>query len=475
MHTGNLHNRVIPAILILLFSTAFIWYVSTDPVKDIEARMPGMDERPKLIGENDTVEIGEFFEEYQAVELTSGNNWSRFRGPDFDNISKDPTPVASSWPESGPDIKWQIKLGEGHAGPAIHNGKVYVLDYDEKVRADALRCYSLETGEELWKRWYSVAVKRNHGMSRTVPAVSDNYIVSIGPRCHVMCLDTKSGDLLWSLDLVRDFGAEIPQWYTAQCPLIDKGVAVIAVGGEYLMMGVDCLSGEILWRTPNPSAWKMSHSSIFIADIHGLKTYLYMAVGGMCGIAAEGENMGEMLWSSSEWNPTVVATSPVYLGNNEIAFTTGYGAGGGKIRINKEADGYIAQLIEKHSPREGLASEQQTPILSGEYLWTINPKDAGAMRNQLSCYHKSDLSTPVWASGKENRYGLGPYMVVGNKLFLLNDDAELFMFDFKINSVSLLDSFIPFEEGIDAWGPLAFADGYLIMRDSHRMVCLDLR
>jgi outer membrane protein assembly factor BamB len=29
-------------------------------------------------------------------------------------------------------------------------------------------------------------------------------------------------------------------------------------------------------------------------------------------------------------------------------------------------------------------------------------------------------------------------------------------------------------EGQDAWGPLAIADGYLVMRDSKTMVCLDM-
>ena len=101
--------------------------------------------------------------------------------------------------------------------------------------------------------------------------------------------------------------------------------------------------------------------------------------------------------------------------------------------------------------------------------------DAGALRNQLSCYHKSNLHNPVWTSGKDKRYGLGPYMVVNDRMFLVNDDAELSMFRFNMNSVDSLDSFSPFEDGVDAWGPLAFADGFLIMRDSHRMLCLDLR
>ncbi len=55
------------------------------------------------------------------------------------------------------------------------------MDYDEEMRADLLR-YSLETGEELWLRGYQINLKRNHGMSRTVPAVTEDYILTIGPQ-----------------------------------------------------------------------------------------------------------------------------------------------------------------------------------------------------------------------------------------------------------------------------------------------------
>ena len=30
-------------------------------------------------------------------------------------------------------------------------------------------------------------------------------------------------------------------------------------------------------------------------------------------------------------------------------------------------------------------------------------------------------------------------------------------------------------EGEDAWGPFAFADGYLILRDSKHLYCVDLK
>ena len=468
----EINNKLIIIIVVVVFTTMFGWLILGSPPDDPVIRIPGMDGRSRVIGEIDSVIIGEFFEMKSTPVLRTSGSWPRFRGSDYDNICKDPTPIADNWPPEGPPVVWQVAMGEGHAAPAIYDGKVYILDYDEKKRADALRCLSFETGEELWRRWYHVAVKRNHGMSRSIPAVTDKYIVSVGPRCHVMFLDRESGNLLWTLDLVRDYGAEVPQWYTAQCPLIDNDIAVIAVGGEDLLLGIDCATGEIAWRTPNPDKWKMSHSSVLPATIHGKKMYIYMAVGGICGVSAEENDKGTVLWKTTDWSPTVVATSPLHLGNNEIVVTTGYGAGGARIIVDKTPTGFSARVTEIHTPKEGLSSEQQTPLLFGDFIWTINPKDAGALRNQLTCYHVSDLRNPVWSSGKERRFGLGPYLVVGDKMFLLNDDSELFMYNFNTSSVSLLASHKILEEGTDAWGPLAFADGYLLMRDSHNLVCL---
>ena len=137
---------------------------------------------------------------------------------------------------------------------------IYLLDYMKKTGQMFFIVFDLEAGDELWKRWYKVPVKRNHGMSRTIPAVTEDFILTIGPRCHTMCLDRKTGDLLWSIDIEKEYESETPLWYTGQCPLIDEGVAIIATGGKALMIGVDCRTGEKIWELPNPDNWKMSHS-----------------------------------------------------------------------------------------------------------------------------------------------------------------------------------------------------------------------
>ncbi len=358
-------------------------------------------------------------------------------------------------------------------GQPYYKGAVYVLDYDEEARADLLRCFSLETGEELWKRGYFINLKRNHGMSRTVPAVTEDYIVSIGPRSHVMCVRRQDGAFVWGLNVEKDYGTEIPLWYTGQCPLIDDGKAIIATGGTALVVALDLETGEVLWETPNTGAWQMSHSSLVPFEFNGVKMYVYSAYGGACGIAADGARAGEILWETTAWNHQVVAPSPVCLPDGKIFLTAGYGAGAMVLQLKGDAAGFEVEVRNEYLPKDGLASEQQTPVGFEGHLLGILPKDAGPLRNQLICVHPDDFTKVVWSSGPEKRFGLGPYMIADDKLFIVSDDGTLTIASPSTREYIELDSYRVLE-GHDAWGPLAVADGYLVMRDSKTMVCLDM-
>ena len=59
-------------------------------------------------------------------------------------------------------------------------------------------------------------------------------------------------------------------------------------------------------------------------------------------------------------------------------------------------------------------------------------------------------------------------------MFILNDDATLTIARPSTREFILLDQALVFEDAHDAWAPFALADGYLIMRDSKKMVCIDL-
>jgi outer membrane protein assembly factor BamB len=473
---SNKNEKYIILISLVIGFTLTVYWIMYNPVKDFEASIPGMDNRPDSIsGNSEVVIIGENFVKLATDSIKHRtSNWTGFRGSNRDNISLEDTRLIDNFPDNNPEVLWKVDLGEGHAAPVIFNGRVYLLDYIEDEKVDALRCFSLESGTELWQRKYNVHIKRNHGMSRTIPAVTDNYIVTIGPKGHVMCSSPDNGDFYWGIDLVKEFKTEIPFWYTGQCPLIDNDIAIIAPGGSSLLIAVDCKTGNTNWETLNPDNWGMSHSSVMPMVLDGKKMYVYAAIGGICGISAEGNDVGEILWKITDFAPNVVAPSPLVLDNGKIFMTAGYGAGSILFQVKNVNGNYKTSVLQMFKPKKGIASEQQTPILFNGHIFTILPKDAGSNRNQFVCCSADDCKDIIWTSGKSDRFGLGPYMIADNKFFILKDDGTLSIAKATTDGFKLLSK-TKILNGHDAWAPMAIADGKLLLRDSKQMLCVDIQ
>lgn len=208
--------------------------------------------------------------------------------------------------------------------------------------------------------------------------------------------------------------------------------------------------------------------------IKGKKTYVYCAVGGVCGISASGADKGKILWETSEFAPAVIAPSPVVLENGMILIMAGYGAGSALIKVNHARESYSARVVSKYKPSEGMASEQQTPVKLNGYLYGIQPKDAGTLREQFVCFKQEDCMKVLMSSGKTIRFGLGPYIYADGKFYILNDDGEMTIAKANPGKFQVLDK-ARIIEGQDSWGPLAITGGYLLMRDSKQLVCIDIK
>ncbi len=451
---------------------SLFYWLSYDPTALLAAEVPGYDAAPtgaEALGER--VDLEGFLESFGGAPADLPGAWPSFRGEGFDNISESAPPLSASWGSDGPEIVWSVEIGGGYAAPAVLNGTVYLMDYNEEDRKDVFRAFSLEDGEEIWRRSYKVMVKRNHGMSRTIPAVTEKYIVTMGPKCHVVCLDTSTGEFRWGLDLQADYGTEEPLWYAAQCPIIENGQTIIApCGDEVLMMAVECETGEVVWETPNDRGWQMSHSSIMPMTILGKKMYVYVALGGISGVSAEGEDAGELLWDVP-WDAKVVAPSPVQVGDDRIFITAGYGSGNTFLQMREEGGGYSAEVIYRNEPGEGLSCEQQTPIYTDGLLYGIMPKDAGALKGQFVCYRPD--GTLEWSSGSDKRFGFGPFLKADNKFYIMDDHGVLTMLDatqsgyVQLGQAHLL-------EGHDPWGPIALAGSRMFLRDMDRLICVEV-
>jgi len=447
----------------------FIWLFS-DAAKDLKERLPGEDNRTKILArEDEPIKITGRLVKYDGVPADLPGAWPRFRGPNIDAISNDENiTLARSWPDSGPKILWSVDVGEGYAGAAVMAGRVYILDYDQENKADAVRCLSLDDGKEIWRYSYDVKIKRFHGMSRTVPAVTEKHIVTIGPKCHVTCLDSMTGEFRWMLNLVREYGTKVPQWYTAQCPLIEDGKAIIAPAGEVLMMAVDAATGETVWETPNTDSWVMTHSSVIPMEFNGKRLYIYCggdtASGGVIGISAKD---GSVLWKTDQWKVRTNVPCPVIVGDDRIFLCAGYGQyenGCTMVRLN-ETDGTIVAKHEYIYPIDVFGSMQQTPILYEDHIYGVR------LDKQLVCLGLDGKI--VWTSTSANKFGSGAYMIANGLLYVLNDSGVLTLVEPTSRGyVELAKAEVL--PGHESWGPMAIVSGRLIIRNFNRMICLDV-
>ena len=473
----NYKNRQLASFVtiavILLYIGIIVGWHFYSPRDELAIQSPGTDERPEGTARNiDDVYIGEFFMKYEEIMSELIGKWTCFRGEKSTNIIVTPEKVSTS--DGDYPVLWTVETGEGYAAPVINNGKLYFLDYNESLNSDALRCFDLESGKELWRRWYRVPMKRNHGFSRTVPAIGDGYIITVGPKGYVMCCDPMTGDLKWSFDMLKEFKITIPQWYAGQCPLVDDNTLILAPAGEdILFAGFDCRSGEILWTTPNTLKYKMSHSSVIPMTLCGKKMYVYAGEGGVCSISAEKADIGKLLWETSKWQPSVIAPSPVQVSTNQFFICAGYGAGGALFQIERQGEKWTASVVNQYKPSNGLSSEQQTPIFYNNMLIAVNPKDGGQRRHRLVCHSPADLHNPLWTSAADERIGEGPYLIINNHLFAFSDAGELFVYEIMQQSMNLVKR-QKIMEGIDAYGPLAYADGILIVSDAHTLKALKI-
>lgn len=450
-----------------LFLTQHLFLNGKD--EKISARIPN-ERNSKARGSiSARVNISGEFESFKGSFSKSDARYSGFRGGNSLNIINSGYELSKK--AEGLNEIFSIELGDGYAGAAIGHGALYVLDYIEGL-GDSLRAFSLDDGKEIWRRSYSVKVKRNHGFSRSVPFVSDEAVISMGPKCHVMALDPISGDFLWGVDIVNEYGAQVPLWYSGQCPLVYDNCAVIAVcGDDTLFAGFDVQDGSTVWLTDNSRGLKMSHASVTVMTFFGERLFVYPSSDGLIAVYAEGEKRGDEAFFTDKWKHKVIAPSALQAGEDKLLVTAGYGAGSMLFNVRKGKDGSLSLMKAADFDKGDFACEQHTPIFYKGYLYTIMPKDAGKLRSEAVCMGRDGKL--MWRSGKTNRFGLGPFMIAEGFLFIVSDDGTL------TAAEATHEAWKPYYQtnmlgGKEAWAPIAYAQGRLYYRSSDELIGVDV-
>ena len=67
-----------------------------------------------------------------SITNVCAQDWPQYLGPDRNSTSTQKG-ILHSWPDNGPEVLWNVDVGIGFGGPVVKDGKVYLLDRDDKV------------------------------------------------------------------------------------------------------------------------------------------------------------------------------------------------------------------------------------------------------------------------------------------------------------------------------------------------------
>ena len=164
-----------------------------------------------------------------ALSITSAfaANWPWIYGPARDSTS-DQKGLMRAWPLEGPKVLWTSPVGLGFGGPAVSDGKIYLLDRDEQV-GDKLRVLDLSGGKELWSFAYAAPGGFMFAGSRTTPTLDGEFVYTSGPLGDLYAISTRTRKPVWHKNIWKELGGgELPRWAIAQNPLIYGNLLIVA-------------------------------------------------------------------------------------------------------------------------------------------------------------------------------------------------------------------------------------------------------
>jgi len=407
-------------------------------------------------------------------------DWPQYLGP-HGNSTSDQKGILRTWPQNGPEVLWTVNMGIGYGGPVVKDGKVYLLDRDDKV-GDNLRCFELSSGKELWNFGYEAPGSVMFPGSRSVPIVDDKHVYSCGPYGDLYCIDINTHKPVWNKNVWKDFGGEeIPRWAITQCPLIYGDLIILASQApETGVVAYEKLTGNVKWKTPaigpvgyvSPAIVKISgEDQVVMISATDRKTSSGGKVVGIDPLT------GKILWEYTNWQCAIPTPSAFDAGENKVLIIGGYQAGAAMIKVEKKTDGSYG-VTELYKTIE-FGEHTKPPLFYKGYFYAQYSNNE--RRDGLVCMSMDGQI--MWKTKKDPDFNKGS-MILADGLILATDGAKkLYLIEpdptaFKpIASSELLaeqktDDPGAARFGTQNWAPIALADGKLLIRDQSRLMCI---
>ena len=377
-------------------------------------------------------------------------DWPQWRGEERLGLWTEDG-ILTSFPDEGLTVKWRVPVNGGYAGPAVADGRIFVLDYVEtepRTMDGTERILALDeaTGEVLWTHeWattYRMLMFTYATGPRATPTVDGDRVYVTGSTGRILCLDVESGAVIWERDTVVEYDTNIPVWGTSSAPLIDGDRAIFLVGGEpdALVVAFDKHTGEEVWRAIE-SRTEMGYHQPSIIEAGGTRQLIVWHPRGLSSLDPES---GELFWEE-EFPARANMTVADAVQSGSYLFVSGFYSGSLMMRLATDRPdaralwrGENNRVMENGievAESTGLHSVMTTPLIVGDYIYGIGSH--GQVRGLLA-----ETGERLWeAEGltNRNRWGSVYFVKHEDRYFVYNENGDLIIVTFTPTGYQELD------------------------------------
>jgi outer membrane protein assembly factor BamB len=263
--------------------------------------------------------------------------WPQFGGPNR-NFQVDAPPLASAWPAEGPKKLWTRELGAGFSGIAVSDGRLFTMYNRGGLGSNGVEevivAIDQATGKTIWEYSYRALFKVDADVGpgpHATPLVDGDRVYTTGATGKFLCLDAKTGKVLWMHDLKVEYNSSPLIYGYASSPLLYKDKIILPVGGNgYALMAFDKTNGRPVWRS---GSFTNAYSSPLAINVDGQDQIVVVMKQD---IVAIDPNTSNLLW----WRPQKAeyglnVTMPVWGPDNLLFISSAYNGGSQVLRLHQ--------------------------------------------------------------------------------------------------------------------------------------------